>query len=304
MTVSAVSIPVPPNNNLDRAMFVWVPQVGGSSDPLGSDANMNSLLGFCSTNGINVLFLDIWVYLGGGNWSTTHAQTFQKFIHYAHASGIRVMALVGNSDWGHNQQWVMNNIVRHIAQYQAYCATATTNLFGMFDGVILDAEYWTVSGYTQTEPMGMCDLMNAMRSVLQIPVGFAPTQWLADPTSAALTFTYNGITQLEGLHLMDHADFCVVQAYSNNSSTQINMFQNWFDYASSPGVNKNLGLYCASLTDSGSGSASYWTGAAGAKATMETAHSAISGAFTAPPNTNASFRGQAIEQYSSYATMS
>lgn len=299
MTVSSVSIPTPPNNNLDRAMFVWVPTVGGATDPLGSDANMNSLLNFCSNNGVNVLYLDIWVYLGGGNWSTAHANTFQKFIHFAHASGIRVFALCGNSDWGHSQSWVMTNIVKNLSQYQAYCANAANNTCGNFDGVILDAEYWTVSGYTSVEPAGMCDLMRAMRSVLNIPIGFAPTQWLADSSSAALTFTYNGVTQIEGLHLIDNADFCVIQGYSNNSATQINMMQNWFNYGST--VGKNLGIYSASLTDNGFGSSSYWTGAAGAKAAMEANHTAISNAFTS--GTTSSFRGQAIEQYSSYKLM-
>jgi len=304
MSVTAVAIPVPPNSNLDRAMFVWVPQVGGSTDPLSSDNNMQSLLNFCSNNGVNVIFLDIWVYLGGGNWSTAHAQTYQKFIHYAHASGIRVLALAGNSDWGHNQQWVMNNITRHIAQYNMYCVNNSTYPNGQLDGVILDAEYWTVSGYTSVEPIGMCDLMNAMRRVLHMPVGFAPTQWLADPTSAALTITYDGYTGIEGAVLMNNADFCAVQSYSNSATTQENMLQNWFGYASTTGARRNFGLYCVSLTDSGNGNASYWTGQSGAKATMETAHTAISNNFTAAPNTNASFRGQAIEQYSSYSQMS
>lgn len=304
MTVSAVSIPVPPNSNMDRAMFVWVPQVGGSTDPLGSDNNMQSLLNFCSSNGVNVIFLDMWVYLGGANWSTAHAQTFQKFIHFAHASGIRVMALGGNTDWGHNQQWVMNNITRHVAQYNAYCVNNSTYPNGQFDGVILDAEYWTVSGYTDVEPIGMCDLMNAMRSELHLPVGFAPTEWLTDPNSAALTFTYDGYTGLEGYHLMNNADFCAVQCYSNNASTQEGFLQNWFNYASQSGLKLNLGLYCVSLTDSGQGSASYWTGNTGAKAAMEVNHTTISTYFTAAPNTNCSFKGQAIEQYSSYSQMS
>jgi len=300
MVVSAVSIPVPPNGDLDRAMFVWISSVGGANDPLSSDTNMQNLLNFCSTNGVNVLFLDMWAYLGGANWSTTHAQTFQKFIHFAHASGIRVMALGGNTDWGHNQQWVMTNIVKNLAQYQAYCASTTTNIMGQFDGVVLDAEYWTVPGYTSVEPAGMCDLMRAMRSVLQIPVGFAPTVWLADSASAALTFTYNGVSQIEGRHLMDNADFCVVQDYYNNSAQQITGFDNWYNYAKTSG--KNLGLYCASLTDSGFGSASYWTGASGAKTTMESNHTTISNNYTSA-GTDASFRGQAIEQYSSYKNM-
>lgn len=304
MTVSAVSIPVPPNSNMDRAMFVWVPQVGGASDPMSSDSNMQSLLNFCSNNGVNVIFLDIWVYLGGSNWSTAHAQTFQKFIHYAHASGIRVMALGGNTDWGHNQQWVMNNITRHIAQYNAYCVNNSTNPNGQFDGVILDAEYWTVNGYTSVEPIGMCDLMNAMRSELRLPIGFAPTEWLADSSSAALSVTYDGYTGLEGYILMQNADFCAVQCYSNSATTQEGYLQNWFNYASQTGLKLNLGLYCVSLTDSGqSAGTSYWTGSAGAKATMETNHTTISTYFTGSPNTNCSFKGQAIEQYSSYSQM-
>lgn len=304
MTVAAVAIPTPPNSNMDRAMFVWIPATGGASDPLSTDARMQSLLNWCSSNGVNVLFLDFWLYLGGSNWSTANAQVYQKFIHYAHASGIRVIALCGNTDWGHNQQWVANNIIRHLAQYQAYCAVTSTNLQGQFDGVILDAEYWTVNGYTSTEPAGMCDLMNAMRAVLNVPVGFAPTWWLADGTSAALSFAYNGVTQLEGLHLMDNADFCAVQCYSNTAAGQTSDLQNWFNYASATAAKKNLGLWCVSLTDSGQAAGtSYWTGAAGAKATMETAHTTISGNFTASPNTNMSFRGQAIEQYSSYSQM-
>lgn len=300
MTVSAVTIPTPPNGDLDRAMFVWIPQVGGASDPLSSDANMNSLLSWCSSNGVNVIFLDMWVYLGGSNWSTGHAQTFQKFIHFAHASGIRVLALGGNTDWGSNQQWVMTNVVKNIAQYQAYCANNSTNTEGYFDGVVLDAEYWTVANYTSVEPIGMCDLMNAMRSVLNIPIGFSPTWWMTDSGSAALSFTYDGYTGLEGFHLMNNADFCVIQAYANSATTQESYMQKWFDYASQNGL--NYGLYCASLTDTGMGSASYWTGSAGAKSTMETAHTSISNYFTSS-GTNASFRGQAIEQYSSYKNM-
>jgi len=305
MTVSAVAIPTPPNSNMDRAMFVWVGTAGSAGDPLSSDTKMNSLLTWCTNHGVNVLFLDMWGYLGGGNFSTTHAQTFQKFIHYAHASGIRVMALCGNNDWGHNQQWVATNIIKNLAQYQAYCTNNTTYPMGTFDGVILDVEYWSLTGgYTVTEPVGLCDLMLAMKKVLNLPVGCCPTQWLADPLSAALSFSYNGgPTQLEGLNLMDCADFLAVQTYFNTSAQQISQFQNWFNYASATGEADNIGLWCVSLTDSGFGTSSYWTGSSGAIATMETAHTAISAQFTASPNTNMSFRGQAIEQYSSYDQM-
>lgn len=303
MTVSAVTIPTPPNSNLSRAMFVWLGSAGSAQDDLSSDANMQSLLNLCSTRGVNTLFLDMWGYLGGGNWSTAHAQTFQKFIHFAHASGIRVMALAGNTDWGHNQQWVMNNIVRHIANYQAYCVNNSTNPNAQFDGVCLDAEYWTVPGYTTDEPIGMCDLMVAMKRILHIPVGFCPTWWLADSSSAALSFSYDGgPNQLEGLNLMQVADFCVVQSYSNavsgSGNTQVSMFQPWFNFASQTGLGLNCGLFCASLTDNtGTSGTTYWTGMSGALSAMEANHTTISNTFMASPNTNAAFLGQAIEQY-------
>jgi len=303
MTVSAVTIPTPPNSNLDRAMFVWIGTAGSTQDSLASDTKMQNLLNWCSSKGVNLLFLDMWGYLGGGNWSTTNAQTFQKFIHYAHASGIRVMALCGNTDWGHNQQWVMGNIVKNIAQYQAYCVNNSTYPNAQFDGVCLDAEYWTVPGYTVTEPIGMCDLMVAMKRILHTPVGFCPTWWLANSGSAALSFSYDGgPTQLEGLNLMSVADFCVVQCYSNvvsgSGNNQVSMFQPWFNYASQTGLGLDCGLFCASLTDSnGASGTTYWTGLSGAIAAMESNHTTISSTFTASPNTNCSFRGQAIEEY-------
>lgn len=305
MTVSAVTIPVPPNGNESYSMFVWVPQVGGASDPMSSDNNMQALLNFCSSNGVNVLFLDMWFYLGGGNFSAAHAQTFQKFIHYAHASGIRVMALAGNNDWQHNQQWVFGNIVRNIAQYNAYCVNNGTYPNGQFDGVCLDAEYWTqTGGYTSTDVIGMCDLIVAMKRALKLPVGFCPSVWQADPTSAALTVTYGSFTGLEGLALTTVADFCCVQTYYNDPNTQVTNFQNWFNFASQSGLGYNFGLYCVSLTDSGQPSGtSYWTGSSGAKAALTTAQTTVSQAFTAAPNTNASFRGNCVEQYASYKNM-
>ena len=102
---------------------------------------------------------------------------------------------------------------------------------------------------------------------------------------------------------MDCADFVAVACYNNTSTTQIAMFQNWFNYASATGEADNLGLFCGSETGQGLGTQSYWTGSPGALATMETAHTAISNAFTAAPNTNCSFRGQCIDPYSSYDQM-
>lgn len=302
MTITALSAPpTPPNANADRAMFVWINgAAGNASDPIKNDANIQSLLTFCGNNGVNLVYLDVYPYIGGGNWSPAQ---LARAVRYLKASGIRVYALCGNTDWAHNQQWVATNILRKIANYQTIQDGLTiSGLSGTggaaFDGLIFDVEYWTVPAYTSVEPIGLCDLMLAAKQYLDIPVGCFATQWLADGTSAALTITYNGLTQLEGLHLMDHADFVAVACYFNNATAQINTFTNWFNYASVTAANRNLGLFCGSETQSGLGTSSYWTGSPGAKAAMETAHTAVSAAFTASPNTNMSFRGQCIDPYS------
>ena len=302
MTITALtSPPTPPNGNADRAMFAWINgAAGGTYDPIKSDSTIQSLITFCGNNNINLVYLDTYSYLGGANWNPAQ---MARAVRYLKTSGIRVYALAGNTDWAHNQQWVAANYFRKLANYQTIQDGLTVSgLSGTgganFDGLLLDAEYWTVSGYTSTEPIGLCDLMNAARRYLDIPVGCFATQWLADPSSAALTITYNGVSQLEGLHLMDHADFVSVGCYNNSSTTQISMFGNWYSYAATAAVGRNFGLFCGSETASGLGSQSYWTGSSGAKAAMETAHTAISSNFTAAPNTNMVFRGQCIDPYS------
>ncbi len=306
MTITAVTVPTPPNSNMDRAMFLWVPATG-SSGVIGSDANIQSVLNWCSSKGVNLIFLDMWEYIGGSNWSVANQQQMAKFIHWCHASGIRVYALAGDTTWGQQQGWVASNIIKNIAQFNAIAQTGSiTNEAGGFDGLIFDVEYYSVTGYTTADPIGLCDLMQAARRVLHIPVGCFATEWLADPSSAALSFSYNGkASQLEGLNLIDNADFVAVGCYSNNSTTQINEFAFWYNYASVTASARDFGLFCGSETDSGLGNESYWTGAPGALATMETAHTAISNAYTSQttPWTNMSFRGQCIDAYASYSQM-
>lgn len=299
MTVNALSSPPSPqNSNMDRAMFVWVGTVGSANDPLSTDAKQNTLITFCGNNGVNVLFLDIWTYLGGGNWSAANRDTMKKFIAVCHASGIRVMALTGNSDWGHNLQWVGKNIIKRIAEFNsAGESVATTYEGAWFDGVMYDVEYWTVGGYNaQAELPGFLDLMRSTKQVLGIPVGCFSTQWLVT-SGAAQSCTYGGVTQLEGYHLMDVADHVAVACYNNSGSTQISMMQASMDYAT--GSVGKAGLWCGSETGTGLGNQSY---NGGTKATMETQHTLVSAQFAVTGSL--SFRGQCIDAYASYSTMS
>jgi len=302
MTVNSVNVPNPQNNNADRAMYVWVPQVGGASDPLGSDSNQQTLFNFCSLNGVNVVFLDMWRYLGGSNWNTNNQQTVKKFISVAHASGIRVMALAGDTGWPSNQQWVMRNILRRISNFNSMSdAVSSSYEGGAFDGVIFDVEYWTAS-YTEDDVKGFLNLMKAAKSYLNIPVGCFVAWWQIDPNSSALNLTYDGVTQIEGKHIADVADFVSVACYKNTAANQISCFQQWYDYLSD---GAHVGsLWCTSITDSGQpAGTSYWTGFPGAKAAMEAAHTTISNQFIPSPCYDTIFRGQAIQAYASYSQM-
>lgn len=301
MTVNALaSPPTPQNSNMDRAMFVWVGTVGSANDPLSTDTKQNNLITFCGNNGVNVLYLDIWNYVGGSNWSAANRDTVRKFVAVCHASGLRVLALAGNTDWGHNLQWVGKNIVKRVAEFNSAGESPSSTYEGAwFDGVMFDVEYWTVGGYSaQAELPGLLDLMRSTRQALSVPVGCFATQWQL-VSGSGQDVVYDGVSQLEGYHMLDVADHVAVACYSNNpsapsGSTQIAMLQPWMDYATSSAG--KAGVWCGSEIQSGS------EGYAGrTKAFMEGHHTAVSSQFAVTSSLN--FRGQCIDPYSNYSQM-
>jgi len=296
-----VTRPNPPNNNLARAVYVWVTATA-SQDPLDTDSDQQNLVNFCGTNGVNVLFLDIWLYLGGANWTAAKASRVRQFLDLAHRSGIRVYALCGAPDWGTNHAWVMNAIVEPLIAFNAM----GTQQSHQFDGVCLDVEYWMDEATypPATNLPGLCDLARAIkaRSDGELAVGCFAGFFLCD--GARSPIDYNGKLQQEGFHMMDTFDFVSVGTYrdhANDNGTdgpgQKTLFQPWYDYASSQG--KNLGLYCGSETISIT--PAYITYQGATKAAMEAEHTIISAAFTSP--TNSSFIGQAVHSYDGWKVM-
>src|SRR5918911_497536 len=91
--------PSPPDNNLVRSMWVWI-TAQASQNPLDTDSAQQALLTFCGANGINVLYLDVFRYLGSTNGSAHKTARMRQFVAAAHTSGIRVYAMGGNIDWG------------------------------------------------------------------------------------------------------------------------------------------------------------------------------------------------------------
>lgn len=295
--------PVPPNSNFARAMFVWVTGTP-SQDPLDTDNDQQALINFLDdTNvGCNVIFLDIWNYLGGGNWTNTKRDRVMKFVDAAHLSGCKVYALAGNVDWGTNHSWVMKNIVNPVLAYNSMADRASEK----FDGFLLDVEYWTdeISYPPATNLPGFCDLVKAIKTTSNLEVGCFSAFFLKDNSGTRPNISYNGKLAQDGEHMMDVCDFVVVGAYRDHAedngtdgSGQITFFQPWYDYASVQ--SRNLGLYCGSETINVS--PGYVTYFGGTKAAMEAEHTIISNTFRT--TTDSVFLGQAVHSYDGWKAM-
>lgn len=290
--------PVPPNSNFNRAMYVWVTS-NASQDPLDTDADQNALLSFCGTQGVNVLFVDIWQYLGGANWTTAKRDRMKTCINAAHLSGIQVYALAGDLGWATNQDWVMKNIINPIMAFNAIAGEA-------FDGICLDVEYWVdpTTYPASVHCPGLCDLVKAVKHAADLPVGLFSGFYLKDNTATRAGVVYNGKTAQDGEHFMDVADFVVVGSYRNHAADngtdgpgQDTLFQPWYDYAAGQG--RNAGLYVGSETTNVT--PTYITYYGKTKAAMETEHATTSGVFKGA--TNAVFLGQSVHSYDGWKAM-
>lgn len=298
MAVNPVTVPVPQNNNLARAMYVYL-----NPDPIGTDINLQNLLNFSRDNGVNFWFLDIYTYLGGANWTPTKLTRMQLALEMAHKSGIRVYAYAGDVGWGQLQAWVMKNIIQPLKKFQDLAIYE----YHQFDGVHFDVEYWNDEvTYDPTVHLpGLCDLAKATRTFLSVPVSCFAGWFLKDNTGTRPSISYNGKSAQDGEHMMDVFDNVVVGNYrdhANDNGTdgigQISMFQPWYDYASQ--VGKNFGLFAASETINIS--PAYVTYFGQTKTAMEAEHTLISNAFRV--ETNATFLGQCVHEYNVYKGMS
>ncbi len=289
--------PVPPNADPHRAMFMWVTSTA-SQDPLDTDNDQQAVMTHCAAVGCNVLFLDIWRYLGGANWTTAKVTRMKQFLDLAHRSGIKVYALAGDLGWGTSHQWVMKNIIEPLCAYNALCQQASQQ----FDGIVLDVEYWAdeVAYPPATNLPGLCDLIHAIkvRGDGKLAVGVFAAFYLKDNTGTRPNLDYKGKSAQDGEHLMDAADFVVVGAYRDTAAEQIALFEPWYDYASQVGL--NLGLYCGAETIDVQPSNITYFGQG--KAYMESQFTVISA--TEKVATNAAYIGIAVHSYDGWKAMS
>ena len=173
--------PQPPGGVPHRAMFFWSGAVG-SADPLDTDSAVNSLISFLDelNVGCNTIFLDVWRYLGGSNWTNAYRDRLYAVLDGLKRSGCRVYALAGNVDWGVQHKWVMDNIVEPVLAFNAIATSPSQQ----FDGIILDVEYWTdeTNSPVSTNCPGLCDLVKAIKArAPQLGVGLFLAFFLQNP---------------------------------------------------------------------------------------------------------------------------
>jgi len=313
MTVTAVTPPVPANGDIERCMTAW-----SGTSPITGDTACQNVLNFCSSQNVNLVFLDMWGYLGGSNYSTTNVGYVQKFCQYAHLSGIRVMALAGKSDWGKSSiyTWVLQNILQKLQKYQSACVEP----YQMFDGIAFDVEYWTDSQQQASVACpGLCDLMNTTRQILHMPggadfkVGCFASFFLKDAggTGSRATFSFQGKTAQDGEFLMDNSDFVVVMDYRNHAADNgtdgpgiDTLHAPWNTYATgsfvgAPAIAAKAKLYVGVETINVS--PAYTTFYGMAKSAMETELTTVSGTYRV--SGGRAYYGACVDSYDGWKAM-
>lgn len=285
--------PVPPNGDAHRALWLW-----GKAN-FDSNTEQQNIVDFCGTVGCDTIFADAYGWIGNTSWDLDKLKQFNKLCH---DSGIRVFAAWGNVDWGTNQAWVQEKIVRRFEAFQSVAGHGE-----QFDGIIFDVEYWTDEGTypPSTNLPGLLDLVKSCQR-RGITTGLFSAFYLKDNTATRSNVSYNGKSAQDGEHMMDVADFIVVGAYrdhaddggSESGPGQNTLFQPWHDYASADA--RQCQLYVGSETTNVS--PAYVTYYSGSKSALETEQTDTSNTFTG--SAQSVFAGHAVHDYGGWDALS
>lgn len=287
--------------SLNRSMYTWI-TTNSTQNPLNTSPKQNAVIAFCIAQNINIIYLDMYNFLGSSNYTAPHVATVQSFIQLCTNNNITVYALAGDTDWSlpATLSFIQNSIITNIQNYNA-----ASTVGQRFAGFTLDVEYWTDVGQTPTDGLtGLLTVIKTMQSALHMPVGcFAPF-YLKDATNARTPVSYLGATKQEGAFLLDVADNVVVGAYRNTAAFnngngqdgQITLFQPWYDYAKANNITGKLYLG----TETTNISPNYTTFFSKTKVAMETQLTISTAAFT----DHTVFRGNVVDSYDGWKAMS
>ncbi len=273
-----------------RSLFVWV-TANATQDPLNSNVKQDALLATCVARNIQVIYLDMYNYLGSSNGSPEKTLAVQRFIGQAYINGISVYALAGNTDWTipATQGWVATNITQKIVDYNTASLPSQR-----FKGFLLDVEYWLDLGQNSTDAIaGYATLVGDMQVALGLPIGCFAAAWLKDNVNSLPSVLYNVKTAQDGEHIMDFADFTVVGSYRDTAIAAIDLITAWNDYA----ILANRAIYAAAETSDVA--PSYITFFGRTLTYMSAQLALIDVAFSS----NSQYKGIAIHDYDNYSVI-
>lgn len=219
--VTPVALHQPPDGDAVRAMWCY------AHTNFDTSAEGQALLDFCAREGINTLYCgaySVW-YLG----TATQKANLRTFIETAHASGIRMEAMFGGTDWQADPAKVRTKIDQVLSLHTA----TPTNDLDDFDAVHFDVEFWIDSSWsaaaneTERQAIAIDYLDNVLVNARQyldaqgetdMDISVALSAHLENSDKLPTPFLYNGTTQSFLGHVFDNADGVVIMSYIDYAS--------------------------------------------------------------------------------------
>lgn len=207
------------------------------------------ILDFCATEGVNRLYFHVGSILGG---ASTLRDNLRTFIATAHASGIRVEALID----GVNEYASLATIQSRIAEVLALHDATPADQLDDFDAVHFDMEFWLGSAWSaaanesQRQDVARVYLDNVLvgarayldsAGAFDIEVATDLSSHFDVSSMLPSLMLYDGINQRFIQHAIDHADSVVFMSYIDSATGLLSWTGNELDYAAGKGGRIILG---------------------------------------------------------------
>lgn len=235
--------PTPDGDNI-RAIWLYSGTIFNTA-PTSQD-----VLDFCAREGINRIYCGAY-----GIWAlgtSGQKDNLRTFVAVAHASGIRVEALCGDTAWQNNPALVRTRIDQILALHNATPGTTEDD----FDAIHFDCEFWidaswgaagTEAGRQQIARNYLDNVLVNARTHLDshggaaIDIAVDLSTHFNSSSMLPSSMLYNGVTQYFVEHVLDHTDDVVFMSYYDNVSSLLNTTSHELDWASGKSRRVQLG---------------------------------------------------------------
>ncbi len=242
--LSPVTLQPPPDGDAIRAAWFYAGSIFDSS------AASQALLDFCAREGVNRLYCGGYSVWTLGN--PTQKENMRTFIATAHASGIRVEAMFGDTDWQEDATKVRTKIDQVLAMHTATPGDPTDD----FDAVHFDVEFWLDDSWSAAgseagrrqiaiDYLDNC-LVNARQHLdssgaAAVDITVDLSAHLENSDKLPNPFAYGGTTQSFLGHVFDLVDDVVIMSYIDYAGGLWNWTHFELDVAAAKGRTIQLG---------------------------------------------------------------